>query len=150
VGEKGAIFVAQDGGKSWERKVSPKEISLFDVVLYGENQGIAIGVLGLILQTSDGGKTWSQIDSPVKDSLIAAKVTDRSTILVGARGTFLVSTDENKTFKEIPLPTKFYISSIAMGNHRTGFLTGAHGTIIKFSNSSDFKFQIRKTVILNF
>ncbi|WAC07274.1 MAG: YCF48-related protein [Thermodesulfobacteriota bacterium] len=98
VGEKGAIFVTQDGGKSWERKVSPKEISLFDVVLYGENQGIAIGVLGLILQTSDGGKTWSQIDSPVKDSLIAAKVTDRSTILVGARGTFLVSTDENKTF----------------------------------------------------
>jgi photosystem II stability/assembly factor-like uncharacterized protein len=58
------ILKTTNGGENWYTQYSDTTDSeLFNVLFTNENEGIAVGDLGLILKTVDGGNTWNSIPS---------------------------------------------------------------------------------------
>src|SRR5512139_2680499 len=64
VGYWGAIYVSEDGGRSWKKSDSGTERLLYAVSMANDKAGWAVGQLGLILRTEDGGHTWKPQDNP--------------------------------------------------------------------------------------
>jgi len=60
-GGYGALFVSNDGGKSWEN-VAPAGIrSLYDVEFGSDSFGMACGAFGTLIISIDGGNSWGML-----------------------------------------------------------------------------------------
>ena len=82
VGDRGALFVSDDGGKTWKFQEGAIKTGWFlrDIAFMSPNKGIAVGATDTIMITDDGGKTWNcraGIYYTVKDFPVGKDVTDK-------------------------------------------------------------------------
>jgi photosystem II stability/assembly factor-like uncharacterized protein len=104
VGYWGAIYVSEDGGRSWKKSDSGTERLLYDVSMANDKAGWAVGQLGLILRTEDGGRTWSEQENPKKAEgknllSVVALDADRAWI-TGDWGTRIFTKDGGRTWED--------------------------------------------------
>lgn len=64
VGERGAVMLSDDDGRSWNQAKSvPVSVALTDVHFVSASNGWAVGHSGVVLHSADGGETWQlQLD----------------------------------------------------------------------------------------
>jgi photosystem II stability/assembly factor-like uncharacterized protein len=55
----GAVYVSDDGGKTWAKGETGTRKLLYDVSMADAQRGWAVGQEGTILHTADGGRTWT-------------------------------------------------------------------------------------------
>jgi photosystem II stability/assembly factor-like uncharacterized protein len=104
VGYWGAIYVSDDGGKSWKKSNSGTQKLLYDVSMANEQVGWTVGQLGLILRTEDGGATWAHQDNSKQAegvNLLSVYALDESRAwAIGDWGTRIYTADAGKTWAD--------------------------------------------------
>jgi len=106
VGDRGKIFLSNDGAKTWEAIESNTWYALSSVCFPDDRNGWIAGQLGTLLHSRDGGKTW-QAQSPGVDAyLLGVDFLDPlHGIVVGRDTTVLTTADGGATWKRSPLKT---------------------------------------------
>ena len=104
VGYWGAIYVSEDGGKSWKKANSGTQKLLYDVSMADEQVGWAVGQLGLILRTQDGGASWTQQENSKQaegvNLLSVYALDDNRAWAIGDWGTRIYTADGGKTWAD--------------------------------------------------
>jgi photosystem II stability/assembly factor-like uncharacterized protein len=104
VGYWGAIYVSEDGGKSWKKSSSGTQKLLYDVSMANEQVGWTVGQLGLILRTEDGGATWTaQPNSKQAEGVNLLSVyalDEKRAWAIGDWGTRIYTADGGKTWAD--------------------------------------------------
>jgi photosystem II stability/assembly factor-like uncharacterized protein len=107
VGYWGAIYVSDDGGKSWKKADSGTQKLLYDVSMADDEVGWAVGQLGMILRTEDGGHTWAaQPNSKQGEgvNLLSVYALDAQRAwAIGEWGTRIYTVDGGKTWADYSL-----------------------------------------------
>lgn len=64
-GDRGVIFVSQDGGRTWADAKRPKLFNwLAGVAFASPSEAIVVGERGVVLRSEDGGATWMAAVTP--------------------------------------------------------------------------------------
>jgi photosystem II stability/assembly factor-like uncharacterized protein len=59
VGDRGVMFLSNDGGASWQEPEHPRLFNWFRDVAFGaDGRAYVVGQNGIILRSADGGKSW--------------------------------------------------------------------------------------------
>ena len=106
VGDRGKIFLSNDGTKTWEAIESGTRFALSSVCFPDDRNGWIAGQMGALLHSQDGGKTW-QAQSPGVDAyLLGVDFLDPlHGIVVGRDTTVLTTSDGGATWNQSPLKT---------------------------------------------
>jgi len=106
VGDRGKIFLSNDGAKTWEAIDSHTNLALSSVCFPDDRHGWIAGQVGALLHSTDGGKTWEAQSAGVDAYLLGVDFIDSDHgIVVGAGTTVLTTTDGGKTWAPSPLKT---------------------------------------------
>jgi len=133
VGDRGAILLSDDDGKSWRAAQAPAAPLLTAVAFRGD-AGLAGGHDAVILATRDRGGTWTQAfaapaeQRPLLDVLW---IDDARAIAIGAYGAYYESTDAGRTWTARKvIPDDKHLNGIvdAGGGHLV--IVGEAGTIL--------------------
>lgn len=109
VGERGALALSSDGGKSFQRVGNiPSRYTLTSISFINEKHGWVAGHGGVIFSTNDGGTTWKkqreelgEVDRPI----FSVHFTDeKHGVAVGLWSLVLVTDDGGVTWKDLKLP----------------------------------------------
>ncbi|RTL52438.1 MAG: hypothetical protein EKK46_10815 [Rhodocyclaceae bacterium] len=72
VGERGAVLLSDDEGRSWRQALSvPVAVTLTAVQFINDKKGWAVGHGGVVLTTEDGGEHWSRQLDGLKAAALA-------------------------------------------------------------------------------
>jgi hypothetical protein len=55
------IWHSPDGGKSWTRQFTGQTVPIQAIAFSDDDNGCAVGAMGMILKTVDGGRTWQAV-----------------------------------------------------------------------------------------
>lgn len=106
VGDRGKIFLSNDGAKTWEAIESDTRVALSSVCFPDDRNGWIAGEMGTLLHSQDGGKTWKAQSTGVDAYLLDVDFLDPlQGIAVGRDTTVLTTTDGGATWKPSPLKT---------------------------------------------
>jgi photosystem II stability/assembly factor-like uncharacterized protein len=106
VGDRGKIFLSDDGAKSWKAVDSGSKVALSSVCFPDDRHGWITGQAGVVLRSQDGGRTWEAQSSGVSAYLLDVDFLDsRHGIVVGRDTTVLTTADGGTTWKRSPLKT---------------------------------------------
>ncbi|MCA1790129.1 MAG: hypothetical protein LC667_09810, partial [Thioalkalivibrio sp.] len=103
VGERGYIFLSDDGGRDWRQAVTPNVAMLTAISVVGGRRLVAVGHDGVILLSDDAGERWRTVfAAPEDEEPLLAVWFDASGrgLAVGAYGRFLESTDGGATWEQ--------------------------------------------------
>jgi|ERR1035438_3894967 photosystem II stability/assembly factor-like uncharacterized protein len=138
VGDGGAIFASDDGGKTWLNRVNDKKQNfttehLLDVQEIG-NLAWAAGFDGTILHSTDGGLTWEKQTSGTTMSLQGVYFLNPNLgWAVGWSGTILRTTDGGKKWQAV---MGGEVSSSALTAGQQGAATAAGSAVMGGGASS--------------
>ncbi|SCK32488.1 Uncharacterized protein VAR608DRAFT_2836 [Variovorax sp. HW608] len=126
VGHGGIVLATADGGKSWTKRFSGRELdeltdrhsqgkpdeseqsipSLLDVWFESPMKGTIVGTFGTVFRTEDGGKTWSsqmdRVDNPEKLHFYAVKGDADFLYIAGEKGNVWRFDRESKRWVSLP------------------------------------------------
>ncbi len=143
-GEKGRIFVSEDGGQTWYEADSPLYDRATDQgrimysLAYDNGTLYGVGVDAAFVYSKDGGRTWSEGQLGLSQpECYAVEMIGGLGYVVGSGGYVLTTLDGGKTWKTIPVPervTQCWLSGVALaktgrGTGGAGVIVGQHGTI---------------------
>ncbi len=86
VGDRGAIWMTEDGGQRWRLADSPVNCSLQSIHFVDDQNGWIVGgwthpyshrTSGVVLRTENGGRRWTQVSSETLSKLTRVKFFDR-------------------------------------------------------------------------
>ncbi len=104
VGDRGKIFLSEDGAGTWKAIDSGTTSALATVCFPDDRRGWAAGQGGVIVHSPDGGVTWEAQSSGVDAYLLAIDFFDpRHGLAVGADSTAVMTTDGGRTWKRASL-----------------------------------------------
>jgi photosystem II stability/assembly factor-like uncharacterized protein len=104
VGDRGKIFLSNDGAESWKAVDSGTKVALSSVCFPDGQHGWIAGQAGVLLHSHDGGKSWKPQSSGVKDYLLDVDFFDaRHGIVAGKDTTVLTTVDGGRTWNPSPL-----------------------------------------------
>jgi photosystem II stability/assembly factor-like uncharacterized protein len=104
VGDRGRIFLSNDGAKSWQAVDSGTRFALSSVCFPDDQHGWITGQAGVLLHSEDGGKTWEPQSSGVSVYLLDVDFRDAlHGIVVGRDATVLATADGGTTWTRSPL-----------------------------------------------
>jgi photosystem II stability/assembly factor-like uncharacterized protein len=107
VGERGAVVVSTDLGRTWTRSQTPTHETLTGVAFADAVEGWAVGHGGVILATLDGGANWvrqAEDESTSTSFLHVLALDARRAIAIGAFGTLRRTEDGGRTWASLPVP----------------------------------------------
>ena len=134
VGEAGAVFLSNDLGATWSRKLPEEDNAWNDISIVG-SQLTLVGEFGRIRQSTDGGTVWRDIASPVKTSLMAITFRDASQgVAVGLDGVMLATVDGGATWRVIPPATREHLFDVVWDGKRW-VAVGDRGAVIHISGA---------------
>lgn len=124
VGERGAVLLSDDAGRSWRQAKSvPVSVALTDVHFVSASHGWAVGHSGVVLHSSDGGETWQrQLDGSQAalvirdDAKRRAEAGEEGAVAALRSAEYLVSDGPDKPF----LGVRFV-------DELRGYVVGAYG-----------------------
>jgi len=142
VGERGAVFVSQDGGASWHSRRVRSTRTLTSVVALDESNWIAAGHGGVLFRSVDGGESWDALDVDAgPDPFIGLTAVDDKTILAyGAFGMLLRSSDAGRSWSRarvIDDDFDRHINRVIVLANKDLLLLGESGTIARSSDAGE-------------
>ena len=103
----GAVYVSQDGGKTFRKGDTGTRKLLYGVSMADTQRGWVVGQEGTILRTEDGGLTWTPQQSNKEEEgthLFSVHALDANTAwAVGDWGTRIFTDDGGKTWQDFSL-----------------------------------------------
>lgn len=103
----GAVYVSNDGGKTWQAGRTGTRNLLYGVSMADASKGWAVGQGGTILRTEDGGLTWTSQENPKQSEgthLFSVHALDANTAwAVGDWGTRIFTDDGGKSWQDFSL-----------------------------------------------
>lgn len=137
--EQGEIFFTDDGGRSWETRVSGTWYEFRDLFFLSEEKGYAIAGYGDLYQTSDGGRSWTEVDLSalgwhprVRDIWFT---NDNNGFLIGEYTLYRTS-NGGQTWVAVPAVQVSEVSRIKFHNELAGYIFG-NGVLYKTNNGGD-------------
>jgi len=104
VGDRGKIFLSEDGARTWQRIESGTKAALSTVCFPEDQNGWAAGQGGVILHSATGGRKWESQDSGEDAYLLAIDFFDpRHGFAVGADSSALATADGGGTWRNVSL-----------------------------------------------
>ena len=103
VGERGYIFLSDDGGRDWRQAVTPNGATLTAISEVAGRRLAAVGHDGVILLSDDAGERWRTVFAAPEDQEPLLDVWFDASgrgLAVGAYGRFLESTDGGATWEQ--------------------------------------------------
>jgi photosystem II stability/assembly factor-like uncharacterized protein len=141
-GERGAIFVSEDGGIKWEGFRAQKTTrTLTSVVAFDDKTWIGAGHGGVLLRSEDGGKpgTAKLIETEAgKDSFLGLTILGPSSVIAyGAFGLMIRSDDTGRTWKRQQVIDKDFDRHInrVIASTDMLLLVGESGTLAKSTDA---------------
>jgi len=124
VGERGAVLLSDDAGRSWRQAKSvPVSVALTDVHFASATHGWAVGHSGVVLHSADGGETWQrQLDGNQAaltirdDAKRRAEAGEEGAVAALRSAEYLVSDGPDKPFL-----------GVRFADELRGYVVGAYG-----------------------
>ncbi len=131
VGQFGAVYRSEDGGKVWIAQKTPTTEDLFSVDFGDAVHGVVVGRSGVILTTGDGGATWVVRKSPVDRNLFAVRFASPTHVFaVGDWGVVIESRDAGATWKDRTLDEDVVLTSMSWPTPEFGVIAGEFGSVL--------------------
>ena len=134
VGDRGAILLSDDEGRTWRGAQAPAAPLLTAVAFSGESVGLAVGHDSVILATRDRGDTWTQAFSAAAEQrpLLDVLLLDAEhAIAVGAYGAYYDSADGGRTWNARKvIPDDKHLNAIVDAGGGRLVILGEAGTIL--------------------
>ena len=106
VGDRGRIFLSEDGAKTWTLVDSGTKYALSSVCFPDDQHGWTAGQAGVLLRSADAGRTWQAQSGGVREYLLDVDFVDaHHGIAVGTETTVLMTADGGATWEQSPLKT---------------------------------------------
>ena len=141
VGDHGTILKSENGGTSWDRRVSGTTESLFDIYFPGDGRvGWAVGANGTLLRSTDGGDSWSSRPSGVTETLrdITFTANGETGIVVGDNGTILVTANAGQNWSTATIDAQLrkvnFASAWIASDATKAWVVGDDGAMLKTEN----------------
>jgi photosystem II stability/assembly factor-like uncharacterized protein len=138
VGEFGAIFRSDDGGRTWMSATTPpsQNSELHAVAIVGANAVLAIGDGGTILLSVDQGRSWRAAGTPpdFKADLLAMGFADgQSGVATGTNEGMLRTDDSGKTWHKVTIPnaTSSRLQVVGFARDGIGIAAGGSGVVLR-------------------
>jgi photosystem II stability/assembly factor-like uncharacterized protein len=137
VGDSGAVFHSEDGGKEWSLVNIGLLPSLFSIAFKNENEGWAVGQNGFSIKTNDGGKSWEKIIIDKESSLYSIRIQGNYGVIVGDQATIIGTTDGGNTWARVKAdlkqPYPWFIDTWLFSSNSSKILSVGKGIIITTS-----------------
>lgn len=140
VGHDATILFTEDGGSTWAvQHFNASMHPLFDVTMFGNGRGLAIGAYGLAMQTEDGGAHWEQVDDEVLTESgmhlnAIARLADQRYVIVGESGYIAQSTDAGQSWSMLESPYESSLFSVAAHGPSGIIMGGLRGNVFATAN----------------
>ena len=106
VGDSGAVFHSEDGGKEWRLVNIGLLPPLFSIAFKNENEGWAVGQNGFSLKTDDGGESWGKVVIDKECSFYSIRIHENYGVIVGDQATIIVTRDGGNTWARVKTDLK--------------------------------------------
>ncbi|MFO8151957.1 WD40/YVTN/BNR-like repeat-containing protein [Thioalkalivibrio sp.] len=140
VGERGRIFLSDDGGLQWRSAVSDSAATLTAVAAVNPERLVAVGHDSVILLSDDGGEHWRTVfaEPEAEEPLLAVRFDpDGHGYAVGAYGRFLATGDGGLSWEQRhPDGTDFHLGAIARSGGSL-LLAGEAGTLMRSNDGGE-------------
>ena len=131
VGERGAVLLSDDAGRSWRQAKSvPVSVALTDVYFASATHGWAVGHSGVVLHSADGGETWQrQLDGGqaaqaiLDDAHRRAEAGEEGAAAAVRSAEYLVNDGPDKPFLGVRFADELH-----------GYVVGAYGLVLQTSD----------------
>lgn len=134
VGERGRIFVSDDGGREWRAARVDGEATLTAVTRVGTDILVAVGHDAVIQRSTDRGATWTRVheDAEAEEPLLTVHFdADGHGFAAGAYGRFMESGDGGESWIERDLDgLDFHFNAFAEAGDLL-ILAGEAGTLLR-------------------
>jgi photosystem II stability/assembly factor-like uncharacterized protein len=144
VGDRGKIFLSEDGARTWERIESGTKAALSSVCFPEDQNGWVAGQGGVILHSTTGGRKWQRQDSGEDAYLLDIDFFDpHHGFAVGADSTVLATTDGGGTWKNVSLDLSLELEeglnlfAVAVMEPRKACVAGDGGRIFLTEDSGE-------------
>jgi photosystem II stability/assembly factor-like uncharacterized protein len=144
VGDRGKIFLSDDGARTWRTVDSGTEKALVTVCFPEDRNGWVAGQSGVILHSTDAGKTWEPQSSGVDAYLLDIDFIDpQHGFAVGADSTVVMTTDGGRTWERSPLASsidleeEFNLFAVTMLNTGEACTAGDGGRIFRTEDAGN-------------
>ncbi len=144
VGNRGAVRVSEDGGRSWSISVSGVGGRLMGVGMVDSLFAVAAGDSGIVVRTVDGGRSWQRLTSgleyhsqtnPYAIQLEDVYMVDRSHgFIVGQGGLILRTEDGGNSWAPTRLSSYVYLRAVRFLDRERGFVAGDSGLVYMTSD----------------
>ena len=119
-GEQGLLLHSADGGRHFERVVTPYKGSFFGVTQEAAGAWLVAGLRGNVLRSADAGKTWTPLPGPAPVSVTA--------MLRDARGQVWLANQAGQLL--VPEPSALKVVGASATQQPAGLLRLADGTLL--------------------
>ena len=132
IGEKGAVFLTNDKGKSWQKRESGTTNDLLSIAKTSVSEVIAVGKNGEIRISYDFGNTWQKVVSGTTVHLNDITFVNQNTAFIAADdGKYLKSFDMGTTWTLSNLSVSNDLYGIAFSSDLIGYVVGENGLFQK-------------------
>ena len=133
VGDRGAIVLSDDDGKSWRAAQAPAA-PLLTAVAFDGDAGLAVGHDSIVLASRDRGETWSQAFAAPAEQRPLLDVLWRDAqhaIAIGAYGAYYESADAGRTWTARKvIPDDKHLNALVDAGGGRLVIVGEAGTIL--------------------
>lgn len=140
VGERGRIFLSDDGGLQWRSAVSDSDRTLTAVDAVNSERLIAVGHDSVILLSDDGGEHWRTVyaEPEAEEPLLAVRFQpDGEGYAAGAYGRFLESRDGGVSWEQRhPDESDLHFGAIGRSGEAL-LLAGEAGTLMRSGDGGE-------------
>jgi photosystem II stability/assembly factor-like uncharacterized protein len=131
VGDAGAIYTTDDGGKSWQTRESKTKENLLSVTAIG-NDAWASGFDGALAHSSDSGRTWASQASGTTMALEDIFFIDNKRgWACGWSGKLLRTADGGARWEDISSKAQWSLTSLFFTDANNGWAVGFSGQALK-------------------
>lgn len=140
LGERGKIFLSDDGGREWRTARTPSESTLTALASIDSRTLVAVGHDARILRSADAGERWETVfAAPEDEEPLLAVFFDAAGrgFAAGAYGRFMVSDDGGLSWeRRFPDSRDLHLNAIVQTPSAL-FLAGESGTLLRSEDGGE-------------